>query len=353
MTSSPQTLAATADTTERLDRCLARLHPEISRARFQRLIAEGQVLVEGQTVTDGGMKIKSGQQVLVTLPPPVAAEPLPENIALEVIFEDKHVIVINKPAGLVVHPAAGHEGGTLVNALLAHCGDSLSGIGGVRRPGIVHRLDKDTSGLLVVAKTDAAHRGLAAQFATKGQDGALSRRYLALVWGVPGRPVGRIDVALGRSSRNRTQIAIAHTGGRDAVTHYRVLETFKGTDGAPVAALVALELETGRTHQIRVHLQHLGHPVMADPVYAVGYKTSEHRLTDATREALGAMPGQALHAEALSFEHPGDGRSIALTSPVPKPFEKLIKSLRRGGTQNAGTRAAGPARHKRTQKIPR
>ncbi len=337
----------------RLDRLLVSRLEAMSRTRVQALVRAGATKLGDRTIGDPGHRVKLGDHIVIELPEPEDAEPKAQSIPLSIAYEDDHLVVVDKPAGLVVHPSSGHADGTLVNALLAHCGDSLSGIGGVRRPGIVHRLDKDTSGLLVVAKTDAAHRGLAAQFATKGQDGALSRRYLALVWGVPGRPVGRIDVALGRSSRNRTQIAIAHTGGRDAVTHYRVLETFKGTDGAPVAALVALELETGRTHQIRVHLQHLGHPVMADPVYAVGYKTSEHRLTDATREALGAMPGQALHAEALSFEHPSDGHSIALTSPVPKPFEKLIKSLRRGGTQNAGTRAAGPARHKRTQKIPR
>lgn len=313
----------------RLDRLLVSRLGNMSRTRVQALVRAGATKLGDRTIGDPGHRVKSGDHIVIEVPAPEAAEPEAQDIPLSVAYEDDHLIVIDKPAGLVVHPSSGHADGTLVNALLAHCGHSLSGIGGVRRPGIVHRLDKDTSGLLVVAKTDAAHRGLAAQFAAKGQDGALSRRYLALVWGVPERPVGRIDVALARSTRNRTQIAISHSGGRDAVTHYRVVEAFKGEDGAPVAALVALELETGRTHQIRVHMQHIGHPVMADPVYATGFKTSEHRLSGPTRRALASMPGQALHAEALSFEHPDDGRTVSLVSPLPKAFEKLVNSLKR------------------------
>jgi 23S rRNA pseudouridine1911/1915/1917 synthase len=332
----------------RLDRLLVARLEDMSRTRVQALVRAGATKLGNRTIGDPGHRVKLGDLIVFEMPEPEDAEPKAQSIPLSIAYEDDHLIVIDKPAGLVVHPSSGHADGTLVNALLAHCRDSLSGIGGVRRPGIVHRLDKDTSGLLVVAKTDAAHRGLAAQFAAKGQEGGLSRRYLALVWGVPARPAGRIDVPLGRSNRNRTQIAVAHTGGRDAVTHFRVLETFMGADGAPVAALMSLELETGRTHQIRVHMQHIGHPVMADPVYATGYKTSEHRLTDATRAALKAMPGQALHAEALSFEHPADGRLVDLEAVVPKPFENLVKSMRSAGTRTAGKGATARPGRKRS-----
>ncbi len=328
MTSSPQTLAATADTTERLDRCLARLHPEISRARFQRLIAEGQVLVEGQTITDGGVKLKSGQHVLVTLPPPVAAEPLPENIALEVAFEDKHIIVINKPAGLVVHPAAGHEGGTLVNALLAHCGDSLSGIGGVKRPGIVHRLDKDTSGLLVVAKNDAAHQALSEQFAAHGRDGRLERAYYAFVWGCPDRPNGMITTGLGRSTANRQKMAVSdRSDAREAITHYEVVERF-GPEKSPVATLVRCNLETGRTHQIRVHMAHIGNPLLGDNTYGGGFKSALARLTEDAKTAVKSLKGQALHAFMLGFEHPKTGKPVHFEAPLPADLSQLHHELK-------------------------
>ena len=328
MTSSPQTLAATADTTERLDRCLARLHPEISRARFQRLIAEGQVLVEGQTITDGGVKLKSGQHVLVTLPPPVAAEPLPENIALEVAFEDKHIIVINKPAGLVVHPAAGHEGGTLVNALLAHCGDSLSGIGGVKRPGIVHRLDKDTSGLLVVAKNDAAHQALSEQFAAHGRDGRLERAYYAFVWGCPDRPNGMITTGLGRSTANRQKMAVSdRSDAREAITHYEVVERF-GPEKSPVATLVRCNLETGRTHQIRVHMAHIGNPLLGDNTYGGGFKSALARLTEDAKNAVKSLKGQALHAFMLGFEHPKTGKPVHFEAPLPADLSQLHHELK-------------------------
>ena len=331
----------------RLDLLLVTRLEAMSRSRVQALIRTGATKLGGRTIGDPGHRVKPGDEIVMEVPAPTAAEPRAQAMPLSIAYEDAHLIVIDKPAGLVVHPAAGHADGTLVNALLAHCGDSLSGIGGVRRPGIVHRLDKDTSGLLVVAKTDAAHHGLAAQFEAKGQDGALSRRYVALVWGVPERPAGRIDVALTRSSRNRTQISVAHTGGRSAVTHFRRLETFSAADGAALAALVALELETGRTHQIRVHMQHIGHPVMGDPVYATGFKSSEGRLTAAARKALLAMAGQALHAAELEFMHPIDGHQIALRSALPKSFEQLVKTLRLTSSQHAPTETSTGARRKR------
>ena len=328
MTSSPQSLAATADTPERLDRFLARVHPDVSRARFQRLIAEGQVLVEGQMVTDGGSKLKSGQYVVVTLPPPVASEPLPENISLDVVFEDKHVIVINKPAGLVVHPAAGHEGGTLVNALLAHCGDSLSGIGGVKRPGIVHRLDKDTSGLLVVAKNDAAHQALSEQFAAHGRDGRLERAYYAFVWGNPDRPNGMITTGLGRSTANRQKMAVSdRTDAREAITHYEVIERF-GPEKLPVASLVRCNLETGRTHQIRVHMAHIGNPLLGDNTYGGGFKSALARLSEDAQNAVKSLKGQALHAFMLGFEHPKTGKPVHFEAPLPQDLSQLHHQLK-------------------------
>jgi 23S rRNA pseudouridine1911/1915/1917 synthase len=265
----------------------------------------------------------------VALPPPVAAEPQGEDIPLTVVFEDRHLIVIDKPAGLVVHPAAGHGSGTLVNALIGHCGDSLSGIGGVKRPGIVHRLDKDTSGLLVAAKTDAAHAGLSDQFAAHGADGRLQRAYLALVWGVPPRTKGLVDAALSRSAQNRIKIAVVPEGaGRHAVTHYEVLEVFNDVEGAPVASLVRLVLETGRTHQIRVHMAHIGHPLLGDPVYGRGFQTRAARLGDGARVALDSLGRQALHAAELGFDHPVTGKALNFRSEAPADFAGLLDALR-------------------------
>ncbi len=303
---------------------MAQAHPEISRARFQRLIAEGAVQVEGQPVSDGGHKVKPGQTLTVVVPPPVAAEPSPENIALDVVFEDKYLIVIDKPAGLVVHPAAGHEGGTLVNALLAHCGDSLSGIGGVKRPGIVHRLDKDTSGLLVVAKTDAAHQALSEQFASHGRDGRLERAYLAFVWGVPVRPNGMITTGIGRSTTNRQKQAVSNRAdAREAITHYELVESF-GT----AASLVRCNLETGRTHQIRVHMAHIGHPLLGDGVYGAGFKSASARLGDKAKSAVKSLKGQALHAAVLGFEHPKTGKQMRFEAPLPDELSQLHHALK-------------------------
>jgi 23S rRNA pseudouridine1911/1915/1917 synthase len=310
-------------TADRLDRALAQLHPEISRARFQRLIAEGQVEVEGLVVDDSGHKVKAGQAVRVTVPPPAPAKPAPENIWLDIAFEDKHLIVINKPAGLVVHPAAGHEGGTLVNALLAHCGDSLSGIGGVKRPGIVHRLDKDTSGLLVIAKNDKAHAALSEQFAAHGRDGRLQRAYLAFVWGDLQRPTGLIATGIGRSTSNRQKQAVStRTDAREAITHYEVVERFGG-----VASLVRCNLETGRTHQIRVHMAHIGHPLLGDGVYGAGFKASAAKLSNEARMAVNALKGQALHAAILGFEHPVSGKAMRFEAPLPPDLSDLHHKL--------------------------
>ena len=314
----------TASTADRIDRILAQAHPEISRARFQRLIVEGQVRVEGVVVTDSGHKVKAGQALTVTVPPPTPAEPSPENIWLDIVFEDKHLIVINKPAGLVVHPAAGHEGGTLVNALLAHCGDSLSGIGGVKRPGIVHRLDKDTSGLLVIAKNDKAHGALSEQFAAHGRDGRLQRAYLAFVWGDLQRPTGMITTGIGRSTTNRQKQAVStRTDAREAITHYEVVERFGG-----IASLVRCNLETGRTHQIRVHMAHIGHPLLGDHVYGSGFKASVAKLSDAARMAVNALKGQALHAAVLGFEHPVSGKALRFEAALPADLSDLHHKLR-------------------------
>ena len=233
----------------RLDAWLAGAIDDLGRNRAKKLIVDGHVAIGGRTIVEPKRPVKPGERVAVDLPAPEPAEPAGEDIPLAIVHEDDDLIVIDKPAGLVVHPAAGHAGGTLVNALIAHCGASLSGIGGVARPGIVHRLDKDTSGLMVVAKTDRAHKGLAAQFADHGREGPLERAYLALVWGVPDRPQGAVDLPLARSTRNREKIAVTRAGGRHAVTHYAVMERFRPGD-RPVAALVECTLETGRTHQI-------------------------------------------------------------------------------------------------------
>jgi 23S rRNA pseudouridine1911/1915/1917 synthase len=250
-------------------------------------------------------------------------------MALSIVYEDEDLIVIDKPPGLVVHPAAGHDSGTLVNALIAHCGESLSGIGGVKRPGIVHRLDKDTSGLLVVAKNDLAHQALAAQFADHGRTGPLERAYLAIVWGVPERRRGTVEAALARSTHNREKIVVVgEERGRYAITHYELLESLP--PALPVASLVRCELETGRTHQIRVHMAHLGHPLLGDPTYGSGFKTKANRLAERSREALDVLDRQALHAAILGFEHPRSGEFLRFETPLPPNLAALLEALRTG-----------------------
>lgn len=310
---------------ERLDRYLGRRFPETSRARFQALIANGCVAVEGQAQTEARRKMKAGEHIEVRLPQPVAAEPQPETIPLAIVYEDDALIVIDKPKGLVVHPAAGHETGTLVNALIAHCGESLSGIGGVRRPGIVHRLDKDTSGLLVVAKTDQAHKGLSQQFAAHGRDGRLERAYLAVVWGTPERKHGTVDAPIGRHATARERMSVAHrAGAREAVTHYDVEESF---GAPPYASLLCCRLETGRTHQIRVHMAHIGHPLLGDATYGKGFKASIGKLPEAAQTALKALGRQALHAAVLGFEHPVTLEPMHFESAPPSDLAQLIAAL--------------------------
>ena len=268
---------------ERLDAFLARRAEGFSRSRLKALIKDGCVTVGGDVASEPNTRVRPGAEVALSVPPPDAAEPEAEAIPLAVLFEDSDVIVIDKPAGLVVHPGAGNRAGTLVNALIAHCGESLSGIGGVKRPGIVHRLDKDTSGVLVVAKNDAAHRALSDQFADHGRDGPLLREYDALVWGVPRPHIGDINVPLNRDPKNRLKQAVSRTGGRRALTRYAVKERYLGH-----AALLSCRLETGRTHQIRVHLAHIGHPLVGDLVYGAGYKT---KVRDASGRAEGRSQG--------------------------------------------------------------
>ena len=310
----------------RLDRVLAEGWADLSRSRLQDLIRGGRVSVNGVAIADPSRKVPPGATLRLDEPDPVPALPQPEAIPLAVVYEDPDLLVIDKPAGLVVHPGAGHETGTLVNALLAHCGPSLSGIGGVARPGIVHRLDKDTSGLLMVAKSERAHRSLSAQLADHGRTGPLERAYLAFVWGVPEPPRGRIDAALARSIASREKIAVvAAERGRHAVTRYEVQERY----GEEVASLVRCELETGRTHQIRVHLAHLRHPLIGDEVYGAGFRTKAGRVSPAARDAIGALGRrQALHAALLQFEHPADGRLMRFESALPPELERLGRTLR-------------------------
>ncbi|HEY7385685.1 MAG TPA: RluA family pseudouridine synthase [Beijerinckiaceae bacterium] len=316
---------------DRLDRVLVRAWSDFSRSRLQALIRDGRVTLDGAAATDPGARVMPGARIALEVPQPAPAEPEAEAIALAVVYEDDDLIVIDKPAGLVVHPAAGHERGTLVNALLAHCGDSLSGVGGVRRPGIVHRLDKDTSGLIVVAKNDRAHQGLAAQFADHGRAGPLERAYLAVAWGVPEPRRGSIAAELARSPHNREKMSVVGTGrGRHAVTHYAVEEVF-GPRAEPLASLVRCSLETGRTHQIRVHLAHIGHPLLGDPVYGAGFKTKANRLRAAARAALKDLGRQALHATVLGFEHPASGAALRFDSPLPADMAELVRSLRQNG----------------------
>jgi 23S rRNA pseudouridine1911/1915/1917 synthase len=309
----------------RLDRVLAARIPALSRSRLKALILDGQVAVAARTVRDPAASVNSGDTITVTLPPPEPAKPEGEDIPLKIVHEDDALIVIDKPKGLVVHPAAGHATGTLVNALIAHCGDSLSGIGGVKRPGIVHRLDKDTTGLMVVAKTDRAHRALSKQFENKSE-GPLERGYLAFVWGAPERPRGTIDAPLDRHPHARDRRAVRE-GGREAVTHWELIERYVGTDGKPVASLLACTLETGRTHQIRVHLAHIGHPIMGDETYSAGFKTKASRLPPEARAVLEQLGRQSLHAERLAFEHPDTGELMEFESPLPADLDSLRAAL--------------------------
>ncbi len=319
------TIAPDADG-DRVDKALATALPALSRGRIQALIADGRVRQTGpetaRTIENAAMKVKPGDTFHVQVPDAADPEPAGEDIPLDIVFEDEHLIVVDKPAGLVVHPAAGHASGTLVNALIAHCGDSLSGIGGIKRPGIVHRIDKDTSGLLVVAKTDEAHQGLAELFATHD----IERAYLAIVWEAPRPRRGTIDAPTARSRHNRQKQAIVESG-RHAVTHYRVDQLF-GDPVEPHASLVECRLETGRTHQIRVHMAHIGHAVIGDPVYGRGRRV--RGLSPEAREFVEQFGRQALHAAVLGFTHPVTGKVLKFNSEPPPDIKHLIDRLTAG-----------------------
>jgi 23S rRNA pseudouridine1911/1915/1917 synthase len=320
----------------RLDKALAEAVPEglgLSRSRLRALIEAGAVSRGGRAVTDPAARAEPGQRFTIVLPEPVPVRDVAEAIPLSIVYEDEHLVVVDKPPGLVVHPAPGAETGTLVNALLHHCGEGLEGIGGERRPGIVHRIDKDTSGLMVVAKTQAAHAALSAAFKAH----RIEREYLAIAWGVPDaaeprlaglravafEPGGtvRIEAAIGRHPTDRKRMAAVNAGGRSAVTRARVLRRYGG-----VASLLACWLETGRTHQIRVHLAHIGHPLVGDPVYG-RRRTLPATVAPDLAEALGGFPRQALHAARLGFRHPVTGAALAWEAPPPADFTQLSSVL--------------------------
>lgn len=302
---------------QRLDKVLAPLFPDLSRARLQALIGEGRLSLDGQPVTDASRKAKAGTYVL-SIPPPVPADPEPQALALSILYEDEHLIVVDKAAGMAVHPAPGTPDGTLVNALLHHCGGSLSGIGGVARPGIVHRLDKDTSGVMVAAKSDVAHQGLSKLFATHDID----RLYVALTRGAPSPARGTIDTQLGRSLSDRKKMAVLKSGGRQAITHYQV-EAAYGPPERPLAARVACRLETGRTHQIRVHMASKGSPCLGDPVYGASQAAGPVR----ERIASAGLRRQALHAAMLGFVHPVTGETLRFETPLPPDMAALQAGL--------------------------
>ena len=334
---------ADASAGQRLDRALALAAEEagltLSRSRLVALIEEGAVA--GETVS-AKRKVRAGEQFTLTVPPPADPEPQAEDIPLDLVFEDADLIVVNKPPTMVVHPSAGWENGTLVNALLHHCGDSLTGIGGARRPGIVHRIDRQTSGLLVVAKTDAAHAGLSEQFA----DHSIERRYLALCWGRPDRADPRlagmeqvefeetgwlrIETELGRHPTDRKKQAVVTKNGRHAITRLRAMESF-GPGAKPFASLIECRLETGRTHQIRVHAMHIGHALIGDPTYGRPRIPSQKDSSEALREALAGFDRQALHAESIGFEHPVTGEVLNFSAEMPKDMHELLNCLRRNG----------------------
>jgi 23S rRNA pseudouridine1911/1915/1917 synthase len=317
---------AETDAGERLDRVLARHVADLSRSRLKDLILAGEVAIGARTIRDPGHRVNAGDVIALSVPAPQPAVPQPEPIPLAVVYEDDAIIVIDKPKGLVVHPAAGNWSGTLVNALVAHCGASLSGIGGVARPGIVHRLDKDTTGLMVIAKTDRAHLSLSRQFADHGRTGPLQRGYLAFAWGAPARAKGSIVAPIARHPRARDKMSV-RADGRAATTHWQVLERYPGPDGKPVVSLLACRLETGRTHQIRVHLAHMGHPVLGDVTYGAGFKTKSTQLGLEAQAALTGLGRQALHAYLLGFEHPLTGDSLEFRSELPSDLARLRHSL--------------------------
>jgi 23S rRNA pseudouridine1911/1915/1917 synthase len=331
---TPVVLRAAADAAgQRLDQWLAaRLAPGLSRSRVQALVRQGAVSVGGVAVTETKRKLAADEEIRIEMPEPEPALPQGENIPLDILHEDAALIVVNKPAGLVVHPGAGNWTGTLVNALIHHCGDTLSGIGGVKRPGIVHRLDKDTSGVMVVAKTDHAHRVLSEAFADHGRTGDLKRAYVALVWGIPARPSGTVDAPLGRAADRvrRAVVPATRDDARHAVTHYTVEERFgEGQEKYATASLVECRLETGRTHQIRVHMAHVGHPLVGDPDYGQAFRSKANRLPEPLATKVRGFPRQALHARLLEFSHPDTHLAMRFEAPIPGDMEDLVDAFRK------------------------
>ncbi|MEQ9518153.1 MAG: RluA family pseudouridine synthase [Parvibaculum sp.] len=316
-----------------------------SRSRVRVLLEDGQVETAAtpddptpdhptpRAINDISYRVKQGEVYRVSLPPPAPAGPVAENIPLHIIYEDSHLLVVNKPAGLVVHPAPGSPDGTLVNALLAHCGPDFTGIGGEQRPGIVHRLDKETSGLMVVAKTEPALKALQAQFASHGRDGRLERAYTAFVWGKPHPKTGTINAPLARSRHNRLKITVTRTaesdGAREAITHYRIEKSYGETpkDGTPLVSQITCHLETGRTHQIRVHMTHLGHPILGDRTYGTGQRSRATNLSQEAKKALEDLGRQALHAHLLGFEHPETKEKLVFECDLPPELARLHQTL--------------------------
>lgn len=314
-----------ADSAGRMDKILAGLVPDVSRSRLKALILDGQVNVNGAICADPSHGVSPGDEIALIVPEAIDALPQPENIPLDIVYEDDDMLVINKAAGMVVHPGAGNADGTLVSALLYHCGESLSGIGGVKRPGIVHRLDKDTTGLMVVAKHDRAHAGLSAQLT----DRTLSRLYHAVVWKEPTPIKGTINAPIGRHLTNRLKMAVrSHAAGREAVTHYLREESFHGG----TSSLVSCKLETGRTHQIRVHMAHIGHPIVGDPLYGLpaqeqGALLNRGGYDEAAKQAVLSFPRQALHAAGIAFVHPVSGEEMEFEASWPDDLKALISIL--------------------------
>lgn len=316
----------------RLDQWLAAVtRSDISRSRIKAIIEGGHVTLNGETITGPKKKIAAGDKAVFEVPEPGEPAPQAEDIPLSVLYEDEDLIVIDKPAGLVVHPGAGNLNGTLVNALIHHCGDTLSGVGGVKRPGIVHRLDKETSGVMVVAKNDFAHRHLSSQFADHGRTGAMRRVYAAIIWGAPQQQKLRIENYLGRGDGDRTKQAVVNEnrlGARHAVTHVQVMERYGPKDGADLAAsLIDCVLETGRTHQIRVHMAHIGHPLIGDDVYGAGFRTKVRTLPEPAQSVTAKFRRQALHAKLLAFKHPKSGEVLTLQTEPPKDMREIMQAL--------------------------
>ncbi len=311
-------IATPADASTRLDAFLGRAITTLSRSRVKSLILTGHVTRNGSVTIEPAEAVQPGATYRLQPPAPQPAIPLGQDIALSILYEDPYLLVLDKPAGLVVHPAPGNPDGTLVNALIAHCGESLTGIGGERRPGIVHRLDKDTSGVMVVAKTELAHARLSAAFAAHD----LERAYLALCWGVPGPAATRIEGDIGRDPRERKRMAVVSRNGKPAVTNTRIIVKIRGA-----AALLSCRLESGRTHQIRVHMAHIGHPLIGDPVYLRRRPAAANTLPELARGLALDFPRQALHAEILGFSHPITGESLRFTTPPPADFQGLLDAL--------------------------